>query len=318
MGPGHGGKEVLGHRIHPSFDPPLNRQVLRHDPVANRFDPLGLQQEMVVDEIHGAVAVLLEVLELGNHMRRAPRPPLAFVENRNVAEHAGPGAPARGLHRREPLHRQHRRHVQRHRLDEVELQTLPVRKGPLIQVALHGAVGVVNHPAVLHPGQAADRLGIVQIRQQIEEELFAVAPTDKIHFRALQLDQGRVQTGEHPAEGELDVLIAGPNLPRQNLGIGIAGRAEKAQSDEIRLFPVDLFDDDVVRRIGIGLIEHDAVMPGLLHDGREGHDADGRKAHDANVAVFCSCLSRKRVELGVANVDEEHPHYDHPNMNGGT
>ena len=94
MGLGHGREQMLRHRINPSFDAPLNRQLFLHDTVADRLDPLRLEQEMIIDEIHGAVAVLFEILEFGHHMLRAACPPFAFVEDRNVAKHTGPWAAA--------------------------------------------------------------------------------------------------------------------------------------------------------------------------------------------------------------------------------
>ena len=49
---------------------------------------------MVVDKIDGSIAVLFEILQFGDHMLGAARAPFAFVEDRDVAEHTGPGAAA--------------------------------------------------------------------------------------------------------------------------------------------------------------------------------------------------------------------------------
>ena len=131
----HGREELHAGRVDATLAAPLDRDAVVDDPLADRLDALGLQQEVVVDEVDRAVAVLLELLELVDDVRRAARAPLALVEDRDVAEHARPRAAARGLHGREALEREHRRHVERHRLDEVERQALAVGERPLVEVA---------------------------------------------------------------------------------------------------------------------------------------------------------------------------------------
>ncbi len=64
---------------------------------------------MVVDEIDRAITQRLQVLELLDHVLGAARAPLAFVEDRDIAENAGPRTAARSLHGGEALHGQHRR-----------------------------------------------------------------------------------------------------------------------------------------------------------------------------------------------------------------
>ena len=44
--------------------------------------------------------------------------------------------------------------------------------------------------------------------QQVENELFAVATADEIHFRALLLHQRGVEAGKHAAERQLHLLLA--------------------------------------------------------------------------------------------------------------
>src|SRR5207237_4066224 len=105
MGLGHSRKQMLGNRVHTPFDAPLDRELRIHHALANSLDPLGLQQEMIVDKIDGPVTAFFKVPEFAYHVLGAPRAPLAFIEDRNVAEHAGPRAASGGLHRREPLHR---------------------------------------------------------------------------------------------------------------------------------------------------------------------------------------------------------------------
>ena len=125
------------------------------------------------------------VTELRDYMLRTTGSPLPLVEDRDVAEDAGPGTSPRRLHRCEPSHGEHYRNIQRHGFDIVELQTLTIWKGPLIQVPLGGTIRILDDLAILHPSQACDSLGVFQVRQQIEQQLLAVATTDKIDFGTL-------------------------------------------------------------------------------------------------------------------------------------
>ena len=131
--------------------------------------------------------MLPQVLELCDYVLGAARAPLALVEDRDVAERARPRAAARGLHRREALHRQHRRNVERHGFDEVEWKALAIRKRPLIEVPLEHPVGVVRDLVVLHPGDARHRRRVVDALDEIEDELLAVTAADEIDFAALSL-----------------------------------------------------------------------------------------------------------------------------------
>ena len=261
---------------------------------------------MVVDEVDRAVAILPQLLELGEDMGGGSRPPLAFVEDRDVAEHTGPRTAARRLHRGEAIQRQHGRDVERHRLDEVERQALAVGEGPLVEVARQRPVRVVAERAVLLlPGDAGHRVGIVQVLEQVDDELLAVAAAHEVDFRALRLDQRRVQRREHPAERQLDGGIGRAQLPREDLGVGIARGRQEAHADEIRLLPPHLVDDDGVGRVGIGLIEHRDLVAGALEHRGEGHDADRWKSHDLPPAVRGPRLPWDGVELRIANVDQE-------------
>ena len=122
------------------------------------------------------------------------------------------------------------------------------------------------------------------------------------------LDERRVQRREDAAERELDVGIGRAQLPRQDLGVGIARRRQEAHADEVRLLPPHLVDDHVVGRVGVGLVEHRDFVPGALEHRGEGHDADRRKAHDLQPAVRGRFLPRDGVELRIADVDEEGSH----------
>ena len=70
------------------------RQVVLPHAVANGFDAFRLEQKVVVDEIDGSISVRFEMLQLGDNMFGTARPPFAFVEDRNVAKNARPGAAA--------------------------------------------------------------------------------------------------------------------------------------------------------------------------------------------------------------------------------
>ena len=239
-------EQMLRDRIDAALAAPLDRILRGDQAVADRLDALGLEQEVVVHEVDRAVAVLPQMLELRDDVRGAPRAPLALVEDRDVAEHAGPGTAARRLHRREAIQREHRRDVERHRLDEVERQALAVGEGPLVEIARQRPVRVVAERAVLLlPGDARHRVGIVQALEQVEDELLAVAPADEVDFLALRLDERRVQRREDAAERQLDVGIGGADLAREDLGVGIARGRQKAHADEVRLLPPHLLDDDV-------------------------------------------------------------------------
>src|SRR5208282_5683803 len=122
---------------------------------------------MIVDEVDRSIAVRLQVFELGHHVFRATRTPLALIEDRDVAENARPWTAARSLHRGEALHREHGRYVQGHRLDEIEWQSLAVRKRPLVEIALRGPVRVVQDFAVASPGESRDSNRIFKLLGQV-------------------------------------------------------------------------------------------------------------------------------------------------------
>src|SRR5208337_1776035 len=126
------------------------------------------------------------------------------------------------------------------------------------------AVRIAYHLAVACPGESRDRDRIVELFQEVENELLAVAAADKIHLRALLFHQGRVQGREYAAEGESDFGIDRANLTGENLGVGITGRAEKTQPHQLGLPLADLIYYDFVRGLGIGLIEQHAFMSGSL------------------------------------------------------
>ena len=111
-----------------------------------------------------------------------------------------------------------------------------------------------------------------------------------------------------PPNASLTFGVGRAELARENLRVGIAGRRQEAHADEVGLLPPHLLDDDLVRRVRIGLVEHHDLVPGALEDRGERHDADRRKTHDLKAAVRGRVLPRDRVELRVANVDEEDSH----------
>ena len=63
-------EEVLRDRVDAALEPHLIGILGRDEAVADRLDALGLEEEVVVDEVDRAVAVLAELFEL--RRRRAP------------------------------------------------------------------------------------------------------------------------------------------------------------------------------------------------------------------------------------------------------
>src|SRR5207248_3804077 len=62
-------------------------------------------------------------------------------------------------------------------------------KRPLIKVALHRSVGIVDHMTILRPCESRDVGHIVHSLDEIKDELLPVPAADKVYFRALELDQ---------------------------------------------------------------------------------------------------------------------------------
>ena len=110
-----------------------------------------------------------------------------------------------------------------------------------------------------------------------------------------------------PPKASLTSGAAARSCARQDLGVRVARRGEEAHADQVRLPPQDLRHDDVVRRVGVGLIEEQDLVAGALQDRGERHDADGRESHDLEAAVLSADVARDRVELRVADVDEHDP-----------
>src|SRR5207244_11671560 len=146
----------------------------------DRYETTGLKKMMIIDACDRSEDQLLEVSDLVHDVLRTAGAPLLIIEDRDVTEHAGPRTPTRGLHAREALHGQDRGHIEGHRLDKIQRQTVAIRERPLIEIALHQAVRVVHDVAVLRPGQPSDVLRIVQMLHQIENELFTITSADKI------------------------------------------------------------------------------------------------------------------------------------------
>ena len=230
--------------------------------------------------------------------------PLAVAELGDVAENAGPGAAARGLHGGEAVHGKHQGDIERHGLHKIQLQALAVGVGPLVQVALHGAVRVGDDFAVLLPGEAQDRCGVLHVFQKVQDQLLAVSPADEVDLGTLELHPVGVERGENAPESHLDAGGGGADLPCKDFSVRVAGSAQKTQTDQIGLPFEDLFDDDGVGGLGVGLVEHDAFVALHFEHGGEGHDAQGRKTHDLEIAVGGAGTLLDGVELGVADVDQ--------------
>ena len=215
---------------------------------------------MVVNEGDGTIPEVLEILEFLHHVLRTAGTPLPLVEDRNIAEDAGPGASARGLHGREPLHGQDGRHIERHGFDEVQRQALPIGKRPLIKVALHRSVGVGDHMTILRPGESRDVGQIVHTLDEIKDELLPVPAADKVYFRALVLDQLSIEADKHPSERQLHLCIGGADLASEDLRVRVAGCAEETQADEGGLPPIDFLNDDLIGCLRIRLVEHHTLV----------------------------------------------------------
>ena len=91
----------MHHGIDAAFDAPLDLDAFFDDAVADSLDALWLEQEVVIHKGHGPVALFLQVFQLGHNVFSAAIASFAFIEDRNVAENARPGAAARSLHGRE-------------------------------------------------------------------------------------------------------------------------------------------------------------------------------------------------------------------------
>src|SRR3970040_102834 len=191
---------MLDSRVHPTLTSPLDRNASVIDALADSLDALGLQQEVIIDEVDRTVPELLEIFELVDDVLWTPGPPLAFVEDRNVTEHAGPRTPTRRLHGREPFQRQHGRHVKRHGFDKVQRQGFAGGGRPLIEVTIHCPAGILNHTTIPCPGEALNSCRIVQALNQVENQLFTITTADKIHLGTLELDQLGVETGKDPSK----------------------------------------------------------------------------------------------------------------------
>lgn len=263
---------------------------------------------MVIDKIDGPISQFLEVLELVHDVLRASGSPFPLIEHRDVTKDARPGTASGCLHRREPLHRQHSGHVERHGFDELQWEAFTIRIRPPVKIALNRLVGMVYESSVLRPRYAGHALWILEALDKVEQQLFAVATTGEIHFGALQFDQLCIQRCKNTSERRPYLWIRRSNLPRQDLGIRIAGGTEKAKPDESRLLSLDFFNDDRVRCIGVRLVKHDTLMAGLLQDRRQRHDPDRREPHDASLPVHRPRGGRQRIKLGVADMDQEDAH----------
>src|SRR5207302_8201997 len=74
------------------------------------------------------------------------------------------------------------------------------------------------------------------------------------------------------------------------------------------MLSLDLLNDNLVGRLRISLVKHEALVPGPLEHRRERHDADRGKAHDANVAVSGAGLGWQGIKLWISDVDQKNQH----------
>ena len=97
----------------------------------------------------------------------------------------------------------------------------------------------ITWPSFAHVTPVTCR-GIVETRQQVEQQLLAVAAADEVHFGTLPLDERGIEGGEDAAEGQLHLRVRRANLAGEHLRVRIAGRTEETQADQDRLAPPDL------------------------------------------------------------------------------
>ena len=79
-------------------------------------------------------------------------------------------------------------------------------------MALHRTAWVLDHLAILSPGQTGDADRVLKLFEKVEEQLFTIATADKIHLRTLQFDERSIQARKDAAEGQFDLRIGGTNL----------------------------------------------------------------------------------------------------------
>src|SRR5688500_5275756 len=113
-------------------------------------------------------------------------------------------------------------------------------------MSFHSPVGIVDHLTILRPGHSIDTLRIINAIEQIQQQLLAVAPADKVHFRTLQLDEPSVEAGEASAKGQFHMIIRRAYLSCENLRVGVASGTEKAQSNQRRFPFFDLLNNIIV------------------------------------------------------------------------
>jgi hypothetical protein len=69
---------------------------------------------------------------------------------------------------------------------------------------------------------------------------------------------------EDPAEDDLHPVVSCPDLAGQDLGVRVGGGGQEAQPHQIGFVAADLLDDYLGRRLRVGLVEHQALVPGPL------------------------------------------------------
>ncbi len=97
------GELVDGNRIDPTLAAPAELQLAVDDPLADLADALALQQKVVVREVDRAVALVVQLLHLAQHVLRRAATPFAIGQSGDVAVDTPIGTAARGLHGAEPV-----------------------------------------------------------------------------------------------------------------------------------------------------------------------------------------------------------------------
>ena len=94
----HNRQLIDRHRICPAFAAPVELEVALHDAPTDVADPFPVKEKMIVGQVKGAIALIVELLQFAQDVFRGPVPPCAFRQRRNIAVNAGVGAAPGGLH----------------------------------------------------------------------------------------------------------------------------------------------------------------------------------------------------------------------------
>ena len=172
---------------------------------------------MIVGQVEGAIALVVELLQLAQDMLRRTAPPAALAQRRDIAVNTGVGAAPGRLHGAELVQRKHRGHIQRQGFDVVDRQTGAVGIRELVQVPQQWARRILNHFPRVTPDQPRDRAGIVEVFQIVRQKLLTLATANAVNVKTVHQDAVRIQSGKGPAHDDRDARRLGLEPPRHPL-----------------------------------------------------------------------------------------------------